>query len=205
MGVQMKRRQAIFAGLAPLLPEEQTLAALELFDSNFSEGSSFNLQSFVDRVYAQFQPDCARRDLHRALVQSVFLGSGKEERELTEANADTSPLNRLFAHMLSRLLEQVATHDARIESAVRTYLMDKLIALNLPTRTQRELVQWLAHKLPELDAPLTPEGARHLLNLAYVLVCEYLGPVVADRYLAEAVKSAEGLPEARMMAPRSLL
>lgn len=205
MGVQIKRRQAIFAGLAPLLPEEQTLAALELFDSSFSESSSFNLQSFVDRLYAQFQPPCARRDLHRALVQSVFLGSSKEDSWLTEANANMSPLNRLFTHMLSGLLERVAMHDAKIEAAIRTYLIDKLSALPLPTLTKRELVQWITHKLPEIGAPLTPEGARHLLNLAYVLVCEYLGPVVADRYLAETVRQSEGLPEARMMTPRSLL
>lgn len=205
MEALMKRRQAILSGLEPLLPEAQTAEALEIFDSNFAAGTAFNLQSYVDRLYSQFKPDCARRELHRALVQSVFLAGSDDETAGVEIDSDALAANRLFAHLLDGFLERVAGHDLRAETAVRSYLIEKVSVLGLPAGTQGALVLWLARRRPGIDAPLPREGMRHLLNLAYVLVCEYLGPVVADRYLSDAVKASDVLPEARVVKPRALL
>ena len=62
---------------------------------------------------------------------------------------------------------------------------------------------WL-EKGAELDvANLGLEQLRQLLNLLYIGLCEYLGPVVADQRLSMAVQQVEALHLA--FAPRKLL
>ena len=52
-------------------------------------------------------------------------------------------------------------------------------------------------------ANLGLEQLRQLLNLLYIGLCEYLGPVVADQRLTQAVQQVEALHLA--FAPRKLL
>lgn len=207
MDAQFRRRQAIINGLAPLLREDQTLVALEIFDRSFAHGPAFNLQKYVDQLCERLVPSFPRRDLHRALVASVFLGGsgGEGKLDMRPESDGPSPANRVFEHLLGGFLSLVAGTRPKVETAVRTYLAEKLGALGLSVVAQKALSEWLSRRQANIGTPISRESMRNLLNLAYVLVCEYLGPVVADRLLSQAVAETEALPEAHAVAPRSLL
>lgn len=56
--------------------------------------------------------------------------------------------------------------------------------------------------LPPLQAP---EDLRHLAHQLYLLAVDFVGPMQADRLLAQAATDAERLPEASLFSPQMLL
>lgn len=56
--------------------------------------------------------------------------------------------------------------------------------------------------LPPLQAP---EDLRHLAHQLYLLAVDFIGPMQADRLLAQAATDAERLPEASLFSPQRLL
>jgi hypothetical protein len=56
--------------------------------------------------------------------------------------------------------------------------------------------------LPKLQSQ---DDLRPLAHLLYLLAADLLGPMQADRLLAQAVSDAERLPEASMFSPQMLL
>ena len=56
--------------------------------------------------------------------------------------------------------------------------------------------------LPPLQAP---EDLRHLAHQLYLLAVDFIGPMQADRLLAQAAMDAERLPEASLFSPQRLL
>lgn len=62
--------------------------------------------------------------------------------------------------------------------------------------------RFAADALPPLRAQ---EDLRHLAHQLYLLAVDFLGPMPADRLLAQAAADAERLPEAARFSPQSLL
>lgn len=202
MSVTTRRRHAIAAGLRPWLGEEEIALAL----ATLEDDTAFNLQRFADRIYDRLTPSCARRDFHRSLVQSVFLGGEDEEETQAPVWSETAHgETRVFAALLGGFLRLLATQRGPAEVEVRAYLVEKLERFGLSGAGQSAMAEWLAGHRSEPGAAVGREAMRQMVNLGYVLACEYLGPVAADRLLSAAVKEAERLPEARAYPPRGLL
>jgi hypothetical protein len=78
------------------------------------------------------------------------------------------------------------------------------------SRTQalhRAFKQWSGERfasdaLPPLHAP---EDLQHLAHQLYLLATDLIGPMQADRLLAQAAAEAERLPEAALFSPQMLL
>ncbi|WP_090382546.1 hypothetical protein [Pseudomonas anguilliseptica] len=93
--------------------------------------------------------------------------------------------------------------EAELVPRLRRFAAGNLAGLSVANE-QRLLVRaWL-----EQDAALEPAGLglehlRQLLNLLYIGLCEYLGPVIADQRLSQAVQQVEALHLA--FPPRKLL
>jgi hypothetical protein len=62
--------------------------------------------------------------------------------------------------------------------------------------------RFAADALPPLRAQ---EDLRHLAHQLYLLAVDFLGPMPADRLLAQAAADAERLPEAATFSPQYLL
>ena len=84
------------------------------------------------------------------------------------------------------------------------------LATGSDSRTQalhRALKQWSGERyasdaLPPLHAP---EDLQHLAHQLYLLAADLIGPMQADRLLAQAAAEAERLPEAALFSPQMLL
>lgn len=69
------------------------------------------------------------------------------------------------------------------------------------------LRQWSRARFAEDALPplQTPEDLRHLAHQLYLLAVDFIGPMQADRLLAQAATDAERLPEASIFSPQRLL
>lgn len=219
-----RRRSAIYAALVSFLGEDQALKALLLWETEFSAGPIFALQGFLSRVCTDAELRARRGEVHKALVRSLSLDAdqlppdphdrvralAREQGEHAWGGNGGDPR---FGHEVAVVLSRVMgdflggleDHDSVAAHKVRVFIIDHLSPLELAASVRQALTQWLTRQGTPPSGGLGRGAAQEVLHLAYVAACQYIGPVMTDRFLAEAVKKAEGLPEARRFSPRELL
>lgn len=71
----------------------------------------------------------------------------------------------------------------------------------------RPFAQWASQRFAPGAQPAVraPEDLRYLAHLLYLLAADLIGPMQADRLLAQAAAEAERLPEAARFSPQLLL
>ena len=88
---------------------------------------------------------------------------------------------------------------------MRRYVIGNLERVELNARARNELQLWLAGNQPSLDSAIPVSSMQLMINLAYVSLCEYCGPVKADAILHDAIQEASLRPEAKTFDPLKLL
>lgn len=188
-----RKKVAIEAALTPYLSPAKLLEVLRLWEEKYALQPTFALQRFVN----EFCQGGTLRAQRSQILQSLVLAlSGVDGRPLDKpmvtprapADANHAPL-QCCAALLETLFARLPG-DTHVR--LRLYILDHLRLMKLPTGTQRALQAWLSqqYRIPA-DIGMDEAALRHLVNLAYVALCELLGPVKADRLLHEAVESME--------------
>ncbi|WP_225579181.1 hypothetical protein [Pseudomonas sp. PDM14] len=93
--------------------------------------------------------------------------------------------------------------DAEMVPRLRRFAAGNLNGMQVDTELRLRLRGWLEQGGTLGLTALGLEQLRMLLNLLYIGLCEYLGPVTADQVLTRAVQKTERL--ALAMAPQKLL
>lgn len=221
-----RKRRAVYTALAPHLAPRQLFTALWLWEEEFSHGPTMALQGFLDRLGKRLGTNSPRRRyLHRSLVdalgrpetelaadpmpQMLEFSAGRlpSEQDRTAApylRYDPVPL-RVFSRLMSSFIQALGRHDRSASEKLAGYVAQQLPRLALAPAELAELGQWLNRVRPALSRPLPEATLRAIVHAAYVGACEYFGPVLTDRCLAEALAAAAALAEARHCDPRRLL
>jgi hypothetical protein len=93
----------------------------------------------------------------------------------------------------------VSHHDALLRAFIAA------CNATLSLETGHDLSQLLRGNVAELRRDYdTPTGAT-IVNALYVPLCDYYGPVEADRIVTTAVRAAERTVEGKALSPRDLL
>lgn len=209
------RRRAIYTGLAGHFTEDELLAVLALWESKYADKPPFALNEFLGEVAATTERKLERAKLYRELV-------GALTGPLSALLPDPEPLLHSWRQRMGGAapLRAVAQSQARHTfEALSRVLFNELEADLVPrlrrfaagnlgglsvANEQRLLVRaWLEQGAALESAGLGLEQLRQLLNLLYIGLCEYLGPVIADQRLSQAVQQVEALHLA--FPPRKLL
>ncbi|MDO9616261.1 MAG: hypothetical protein Q7J43_01100 [Pseudomonas sp.] len=209
------RRRAIYTGLAGHFAEDELLAVLALWESKYADKPPFALNEFLGEVAATTERKLERAKLYRELVGALTgplsallpdpepLLHSWRQRVGVAAPLCTGPDSqaRHTFEALSRVLFNELA--AELVPRLRRFAAGNLAGLSVANE-QRLLVRaWLEQGAALESAGLGLEQLRQLLNLLYIGLCEYLGPVIADQRLSQAVQQVEALHLA--FAPRKLL
>jgi hypothetical protein len=196
------------------------LDALLLWERSFSLGPVFALHGFLSEVCDTEQLKAARGEIHRSLLRALALepdalppdpwpqmqrraeGSAQGELEAAPFRAEATAV---LESLLGGFLTRVEAHDGHAALRVRVYVIEHLAGLAGARDAVQALGRWLGQQGRHLAEGLDEPTMRRVVNLCYVGACEHVGPVAADRALAEAIREAEETPEARSYAPRRLL
>lgn len=219
-----RRRQAIYLGLIANLQESQAQAGLRLWDAGYGQTRPTAIIDFVSELATQLGlPPKQRHEVRMGLYQALLkYDAGREPppaAAVTERSDEAlGPLaqtlsptlgppayavfNKVATEILNTVREDgsIAVHDfvASLEAqgAGSGLRSEELQPVLLWARGAGSL-SGLIHSREEVLG-----RAVHAL---YVAACEALGPVAADRMLAQAVAAAEALPEARRFPARRFL
>lgn len=205
-----QKRQAVEEGLKPFLPDDYLQDILEFWELNYSHEPAFVLQRFLNEICTT----ATLKSQRSQMLQSVLLALSARERDNQLASKKTKPgkpvlrrsesldiptrfkgdehaqaLMQCFTALSQRLFK---TAPAQIDRSLRLYLMDTIPKLKMSSDTIHALRLWTG---TDMEAPpsslLTIEDMEQVINLIYSALCEYVGPVKADRQLTMAVRFLE--------------
>ncbi|PTS85530.1 hypothetical protein DBR00_07070 [Pseudomonas sp. HMWF032] len=209
------RRRAIYTGLAGHFAEDELLAVLALWENKYADKPPFALNEFLGEVAATCERKLERTKLYRELVGALtgplsallpdpepqLLSWRQRMGVAAPLRVGTDSQARHTFEALSRVLFNAL--DAGLLPRLQHFVAGNLSNLSGSNVQRLRVRAWLEQGAELEPAGLGLEQLRQLLNLLYIGLCEYLGPVVADQRLTHAVQQVEALHLA--LAPRKLL
>lgn len=209
------RRRAIYTGLAGHFSDEEVWPLLALWENKYAEQPPSALNEFLAEVVLRTERKLERARLYRELVgaltgppsqllpdpeeQLAAWRQGRNEAVRQVATPD-SAAQTTFLALNQALLEQL---DSAQQAALRRFAAGNLSGMGVSAELLTRLRIWLEQGGGDGIANLGLEQLRKLLNLLYIGLCEFLGPVRADRVLSQAVNRVE--EQGVEFSPRRLL
>lgn len=184
-----RRRRAIVTGLTPYMNEPVLLEAVSHWQQHYAERPSFSLQGFVSDLCRLFDMDERRHHIHMSLVQAMTLSDSELAADplanSNENDTEAHPCTHAFQCLLQALWQGLGK---RVASQLQLDLGAQLRQTSVSAETRLTMEYWL--QAPEKTlSPLPLASLRDQLNRTYILLCERLGPVEADRQLKEAYQT----------------
>ena len=187
-----QRRRAIYTGLIDFLDDEQMERALRHWENRYADQPSLALQRFVADICA----DSELRTKRPAVLRSLLNAMHRPANELLPDPGGSDPVMQppaansgsAFSALMLALMSQLSEDK---QGKLRLDLFAALRRRQLPPTLLDALQRWLASRHP-LELQQAPTALlQKLINQYYVLLCEDLGPIQADRMLALAVKQVQ--------------
>jgi hypothetical protein len=183
------KRRAVYTALKPFLSETVLLKALDHWDAYYGDNPQLTLQQYIAQIAKgaglQHQRSSMLLNLSKAmnapvstLLPEPTLNAEQRERlpSASVAGAFTAVMNAIMLHLPP--------------ASQRGVFFDVLQSLNenhLPPDFHTAMHNWIVKEQPLNLKPQTPKLLRSVLNRTYIVLCERLGPVDADRVLGRAV------------------
>lgn len=192
----MQKRQAIQQALSPFIQGRQLASALILWDEKYAHQNHFALQHYLRELCHDVEIAHLRSRMLQALVAAF--STLQDERQARQQQAQrvrknidikqAEGVNRellVFVALIEKLIEGL--HDD-MATRTRLYILENLTKVKISSQERWALQQWLNRITPlKTDMELDHTVMQHVINLAYVAVCEYLGPSKADQVLQSSV------------------
>lgn len=208
------RRRAIYTGLSSHFAGDELLAVLSLWEERYAEKPPFALNEFLAEVAAASGQRLERAKLYRELVGALTgplsallpdpgpeLLAWRQRRGVTAPEGQQAQQARHSFCLLSQALFN-ALGAGRSES-LRRFAADNLGGMQVDEARRQSLRAWLLQGDEQALQGLVPAQLSKLLNLLYIGLCEFVGPVAADRLLSQCVDQVDSLHPA--YAVRQLL
>ena len=207
---QEQRWDAIARAFAQFIEGDAVSDAKRLWLAKYAEKPSFALNHFVGECCKLFQLGDRRKEIIQVALRELIIqqhggtATSATASDVTKAAAgEASDPSLVVFQLVINQLTLLAGKEAG--QGVRRYVMANLERVELAGTTRRELQFWLSGSQPHLESSIPLPSMQLMVNLAYVSLCEYCGPVKADFILNEAVRDVAQLPEASGFDPSRLL
>jgi hypothetical protein len=199
----VQRRRAVYTGLRPFFNDVEISQVLELWERDFSQKPMFALNVFVARCCTTPELKEKRGELLRAVISAMDLPLNQllpDPQKMLKTEADIKAesahkldnLTKIFVMLVAAML---ARYDLATQAGIRNFMIENLDKLKFEPRGAQRMREWLSGQSSHLAANYKIDTLQKLVNLSYVAMCEYVGPVKADQLLAQALNEIE--PEAK--------
>ncbi len=192
----LQKRQAIKDALTPFIQGRQLANALNLWDEKYSHQNHFALQHYLRELCHDVEVAHLRSRMLQSLVTAF--SSLQDERQARQqqaqrvrrnvvSNMSSGYMNELmvFVLLVEKLIESL---NDEMATRTRLYVLENLTKVKITSQERLVLQQWLNRITPlRHDLKLNHTVMQHVINLAYVAICEYQGPIKADQVLQTSV------------------
>lgn len=194
-----QKKLAIEGALTPYLNDDHLLRALRIWEEKYSQQPTFALQRFINEFCDTATLMAQRSQILQSLIRALSGTDGRPKDKPMTTDEATAPAIRAAGKpdgsidSFSHLIDDVFTRTpGDMHVKIRLYLLENLPGMKLPLLTQRALHAWLSqqYRIPD-DIRIDEQALSHLINLCYISLCEFMGPVKADKLLHDAVVATE--------------
>lgn len=196
-----QKRKAVEEALMPFIHGKTLANALILWDEKYAHQPTFALQHFLRELCNDLEIADMRSRMLQALVTAFSsLQDGRQHRpaQLQTHKQNTtgkppqknisSPILLMFMALVEQLIDAPGG-DA--STRIRLYVLENLTKVSLPTHERWAFHGWLNQMAPLTGTTPTINTMQQVINLAYVALCEYLGPIKADQILQNTVSKVQ--------------
>ncbi|MDO8266364.1 MAG: hypothetical protein Q7T32_00835 [Moraxellaceae bacterium] len=195
-----QKKIAIEGALTPYLSDDHLMRAICIWEEKYSQQPTFALQRFINEFCDNATLIAQRSQILQSLIRALSGADGRPRetapiryKEAAKIPSSTQAVADESIMCFSALIESIfANTPGDMHIKMRLFLIENLPGMKLPAMAQRALHAWLSqqYRIPD-DVRIEEKALRHLINLAYISLCEYLGPVKADRLLHDAITATE--------------
>lgn len=193
-----QKRKAVEVALMPFIHGQTLAQALVLWDEKYAHKPTFALQHYLRELCSDIELAHMRSRMLQALVAafSSLQDNRQEQHNAPIATATKSAANKNHSspelQMFMALVEQLI-NSAKGDNAtrVRLYVLENIEKIPLPPNDRRALQSWLNQIEPLTGTTPTIHLMQQVINLTYVGLCEYLGPIKADQLLQQSVSAVQ--------------
>ncbi len=209
-----EKRIAVEQGLMPFLDGERLLLALQIWEEKYSNEPIFGLTRFVNELCDSTALQVQRGKVLQALIQTLTNLSSSSPVHAPQLNVElpvkVAQPSRVSQHdatwTCSLLVDTLMRGLSREKSdEIRLYMLNNLGSLRQPVAIQTALRTWLNRQQNTIPVSIAESVLTRIVNLAYVALCEYEGPIKADRLLHNAVLTVEKMATDSSFPVRRLL
>lgn len=196
-----QKKVAIEGALSAYLPQDSIGNVVRIWEEKYALQPTFALQRFLNEFCNNETLKSQRSQILQSLIRALSGADGRPLEGSTSSAiaamaasvATPAAANNAAVQCCTRLIENVfARTPGDMHVKMRLYLIGNLPGMKLPQASVRALQAWLSqqYRIPA-DISIEDKALRHLVNLSYISLCEFLGPVKADQLLHEAVVLTE--------------
>lgn len=211
-----QRKKAIEYGLQPFLSGESLTLALQIWEDRYAETPAFALQQFARELCDSFTLTMprARVLLQQSLIRALNDLPTVSPTASPSPNPNPTPQVRpeppssmgdpavhTFTLLVDTLTDRLSKTDGQF---LRQYLLNHLSTLHQPEPAQQALRAWL-NRRESITVSIPATALTQLINLAYIALCERLGPTQADQALHNTITRIETTNADRRYSVRRLL
>ena len=207
-----EKRIAVEQGLMPFLDGERLLLALQIWEEKYSNEPIFGLTRFVNELCDSTALQVQRGKVLQALIQTLLSSSSPAHAPQLDAAppvkvAQSSRVPQHDATWTCMLLVDTLMRGLSQEKSggVRLHMLNNLGVLRQPEAVQTALRAWLNQQQNTISVSIAESVLTRIVNLAYVALCEYEGPIKADHMLHDAVLTVEKIATDSSFPVRRLL
>lgn len=196
-----QKRKAVEEALMPFIHGKTLANALILWDEKYAHKPTFALQHYLRELCSDLEIAHMRSRMLQALVSAFsslqdnrqsHTPTAYSPRAITpapQANKTTiSPILVMFMNLVEQLIDAPGG-DA--STRIRLYVLENLEKIPLLTQERWAFQGWLNEMAPLTGTTPNINTMQQVINLAYVALCEYLGPIKADQILQNTVSEVQ--------------
>jgi len=190
-----QKRKAVETALMPFIHGKTLAQALVLWDEKYAHKPTFALQHYLRELCSDIELAHMRSRMLQALVATFSsLQDQRQDKPVathnkaTTNNSHSSPELQMFMALVEQLINSAKGDNA---THVRLYVLENIEKPPTAPNNRRALQSWLNQIAPLTGTTLNIHLMQQVINLAYVGLCEYLGPIKADQFLQDSVSAVQ--------------
>lgn len=201
-----QKKMAIEQGLTPFLSAGSLAFALRLWEAKYAGEPTFALTRFI----SELGDSAALGAPHGKVLQSLIRALNhppapplvhRRAVPVPETRETKDDATRACTLLVDTLIDRLPPDQG---DGIRRYVIDHLDRLQQPVPVLNAVRAWLSRR-QTMAVPIAETALTRIVNLAYVALCELVGPTKADRALHEAVLISEKISAGSGFPVRRLL
>lgn len=194
-----QKRKAVEEALMPFIHGKTLANALILWDEKYAHQPTFALQHYLRELCNDLEIAHMRSRMLQALVSTFSSLQDDRQHRATQHGAikqtphtttpkTGSPILLMFMALVEQLIDAPGSEAS---TRIRLYVLENLTKVSLPTQERWAFHSWLNQMAPLTGTTPNIKTMQQVINLAYVALCEYLGPIKADQILQNTVSTVQ--------------